>query len=138
MLVRAANALGLRRRVVVPYDLEALDALARQALGSKEAEAAFIRQYSSTWADLQHFRTANYLQDLVEMFRPIAPLESIRVPVLVLLSTGGTFADPAQMARLLRSLARQQTVPIACHHWPLTEQPGQVRAAIEPWCESLA
>ena len=137
LLVRGANAVGLRRRVVVPYDLKALDVLARKALGSKQAEAAFIRQYSSTWADLRHFRTANYLQDLVEMFRPLPALALLALPVLVLLSTGGTFAQPDETARVLTPLPRGQSVRIECHHWPLTEKPSEVRAAIERWCASL-
>jgi pimeloyl-ACP methyl ester carboxylesterase len=137
LLVRGANAVGLHRRVVVPYDLKALDVLARKALGSKQAEAAFIRQYSSTRADLRHFRTANYLQDLVEMFRPLPALASLALPVLVLLSTGGTFAHPDETERVLAALPRRQSVRIECHHWPLTEKPGEVRAAIERWCASL-
>jgi len=137
LLVRAANRLGLGRRVVVPYDLEALDALAREALGSKEAEEAFIRQYSSTRADLRHFHTANYLQDLAEMMRPTPALLSLRMPVLALLSSGGTFVYPAQLARCLAALPREEIVWIACHHWPLTEKPVEVRTAIERWCEAL-
>jgi hypothetical protein len=27
---------------------------------------------------------------------------------------------------------------IHCHHWPLTERPAEVRAAIEAWVESQA
>jgi pimeloyl-ACP methyl ester carboxylesterase len=135
-LVQAANACGLRRRHVQPYDLRALDALARRSLMSPEAEAAFIRQYSSTRADLRHFRTAHYLQDLVEMFRPTPPLASIAVPVLVLLSRAGTFADPQAMAAQVAQLPRGEVQWIDCHHWPLTEQPQQVREAIETWCEA--
>jgi pimeloyl-ACP methyl ester carboxylesterase len=137
LLVRAANALGLRRRVVVPYDLKALDVLARQALGSKEAEEAFIRQYSSTSADLHHFHTANYLQDLAEMMRPTPALSSLRMPVLGVLSSGGTFVYPAQLAHCLADLPRQEIAWIACHHWPLTEKPVEVRTTIERWCEAL-
>jgi pimeloyl-ACP methyl ester carboxylesterase len=137
LLVRAANRAGLQRRVVIPYDLKALDVLARQALGSKQAEEDFVRQYSSTLADLRHFRSANYLQDLVEMVRPTPPLASLRQPVLTLLSSGGTFADPADMALRLAVLPRGQIGRIECQHWPLTEKPGDVRVAIERWCESL-
>ena len=137
LLIRAANRLGLRRRVVVPYDLKALDVLARQALGSNEAEEAFIRQYSSTRADLQHFRTANYLQDLVEMMRPTPALASLRMPVLALLSNGGTFVYPARLARSLAALPHEEIAWIACHHWPLTEKPVEVRTTIEQWCEAL-
>lgn len=136
-LVRAANALGLRRRVVLPYDLVALDAQARAALGSKAARAAFIRRYSSTRADLRHFRTAHYLQELVEMFRPAPILRTLDVAALVLLSTAGTFADAGATQRLLGELPRGLTAWIDCQHWPLTEKPDEVRAAIERWCVAL-
>lgn len=137
LCVRGANSIGLRRRGVLPYDLRALDTLARQALGSRLAEAAFIRRYSSTRADLRHFRTANYLQNLVEMFRPIPSLASIRIPVLALLSTGANFADAGQTTHELAALAQLQTVQVECNHWPLTEKPVEVRVAIEDWCEAL-
>jgi pimeloyl-ACP methyl ester carboxylesterase len=136
VVVRALNAIGLRRRQLPRLDLRALDEMARRALGSKEAEAEFIRRYSSTRADLRTFRTAHYLQELVEMFRPV-PLEAIAVPVLVLLSAGGTFADPDAMQRCLRRLPRVEVQRIDCHHWPLTERPVEVRHAIEDWCARL-
>jgi hypothetical protein len=60
------------------------------------------------------------------------------MPVLALLSTGGTFAEPAQMEKLLAALPHQQTVRIDCHHWPVTEKPVEVRTAIERWYEALA
>jgi len=135
--VRVANRTGLRRRVVTPYDLKGLDVLARRALGSTEAEQAFIRRYSSIRADLRHVRTANYLQDLVQMFRPLPPLASLRLPVLALLSRGGMFTNPAEMARRIAALPLNQIAWIDCHHWPLTERPLEVRTAIERWCESL-
>jgi len=135
-VVRAVNALGLRRRSIARLDLRALDEIARRALGSKEAEAEFIRRYSSMRADLRSFRTAHYLQELVEMFRPVA-LEAITAPALVLLSTGGTFADPDAMKRCLQRLPRAEVWRIDCHHWPLTEKPVEVRRAIEGWCARL-
>lgn len=134
--VRMLNALGLRRRQLPRLDLRALDEVARRALGSKEAEAEFIRRYSSTCADLRTFRTAHYLQELAEMFRPV-PLESIAAPALVLLSAGGTFADPDAMLRCLQRLPRAEIRRIDCHHWPLTERPVEVRRAIEEWCARL-
>ncbi len=135
-VVRAANALGLRRATIERLDLRALDEIARRALGSKQAEAEFIRRYSSMRADLRSFRTAHYLQELVEMFRPV-PLDAIAAPALVLLSAGGTFAYPDAMQRCLQRLPRAEVRRIDCHHWPLTERPVEVRQAIEEWCARL-
>ncbi len=135
-LVRGLNALGLRRQRIAPLDLRALDALARESLGSPEAEAEFIRRYSSTRADLRTFRTAHYLQELVEMFRPVAAPESVAVPTLVLLSTGATFADLDATRQIAARYPRGEVRLIECHHWPLTERPEEVRAAIEQWCKA--
>ncbi len=135
-IVRAANALGLQRPRIEPLDLRELDRAARRALLDKASEREFIRRYSSTRADLRHFRTAHYLQELYEMFRPAPALDSLRLPVLVLLSSGGTFARAADMEPLLGRLPDAQTQRIDCHHWPLTEKPDEVRHAIERWIES--
>lgn len=139
LAVRGANALGLRRRRLEPLDLHMLDRLAREALdASPEATRDFVKRYSSTRADLRHFRTAHYLQELVEMFRPVPALASIDVPVLLLLSSGATFADPASTLERARALPRLQFETIDCQHWPLTERPHQVRVLIDGWCNRLA
>jgi pimeloyl-ACP methyl ester carboxylesterase len=135
--VRGLNALGLRRRSIPPLDLRVLDALARESLGSPQAEAEFIRRYSSTRADLRTFRTAHYLQELVEMFRPLAQPEAISMPTLVLLSSGATFADLSAMRQIAARFPRGEVQTIDCHHWPLTERPDEVRQAIERWNATL-
>jgi pimeloyl-ACP methyl ester carboxylesterase len=134
-VVRGLNRLGLTRTALVPLDLRELDRLARRALQSKQAEEEFVRQYSSTRADLKHIHLAVYLQDLIELFRPLPPLESIRQPVLLLMSAGATFADPQRTAQVIARFPRSQVVTIDCHHWPLTERPDEVRDAIERWCD---
>lgn len=132
--VRMLNALGLRRRNLPALDLRALDEKARQALTSKEAEAEFVRRYSSTRADLRTFHTAHYLQELVEMFRPLPDPAAYAMPVLVLLSLGGTFSGVAATRAMAQRFARGRIETIECHHWPLTERPDEVRRAIEDWC----
>ena len=134
-LVRALNALGLRRRHVEAVDLRELDILARQALASPAAEAAFVRRDTAAPARLRHTRPAPDLQDHAEMFRPPPDPATLRLPVLALLSGGATFADAAVMRDMLASLPDVTLAAIACHHWPLTERPAEVRAAIERWCE---
>jgi pimeloyl-ACP methyl ester carboxylesterase len=135
--VRGLNALGLHRRHLQPLDLRELDRLARAALRSREDEEAFVRQYSSARADLRHVPLAVYLQDLAEMFRSAPLPQTLGVPVLVLLSAAGTFADPERTAALLSASPNVQIHRIDCHHWPLTERPEEVRRAIEAWCKDL-
>jgi pimeloyl-ACP methyl ester carboxylesterase len=136
-LVRALNRLGLRRRRLAALDLEALDREAREALRDPESEAAFIARYSSAWADLRSFRTAHYLQELAELFRELAPPPTYPMPVLVLLSTGATFAQLAATRAIAAGFARGTIESIDCHHWPLTERPVEVRERIERWIDAL-
>jgi pimeloyl-ACP methyl ester carboxylesterase len=136
-LVRGLNALGLRRRRIPSLDLEQLDRAAREALRDPATEAAFIEQYSSTWADLKTFRTAHYLQELVELFRPLPAPGTYAMPVLVLLSTGATFATLEDTRLIADGFAQGTVDTIDCHHWPLTERPAEVRGRIERWIESL-
>jgi pimeloyl-ACP methyl ester carboxylesterase len=132
-IIRTANRIGFHRRGLPPLDLRALDQQARIALLNAESKAAFIKQYSSTRADLKTIPHANYLQDLVEMFRDIANVEAIKAPTLAILSTGATFADTAQMKRSLNAIPNVAVEMIECEHWPLTEQPVAVREMIERW-----
>lgn len=136
-VVRGLNALGLRRRRLEVLDLRRLDILAREALASPQADAVFVRRYSSARADLRHTRTATYLQDLAEMFRVLPDPAGLQRPVLALLSTGATFADPRIMRAMIERLPAATVRTIACHHWPLTERPDEVRALIEHWCVGL-
>jgi esterase len=136
-LARALNALGLRRRHMRSLDLEQLDRAAREALRDPATEAAFIAQYSSTWADLKTFRTAHYLQELVELFRPLPAPATFAMPVLVLLSTGATFATLDDTRKIAAGFPRGTVDTIDCHHWPLTERPAEVRERIERWIEAL-
>jgi pimeloyl-ACP methyl ester carboxylesterase len=137
--VRAANGLGLHRGALPPLDLRAMDRLAREALANPDpaAEAAFIARYSSMRADLQHVPLAVYLQDMAEMFRAVPAPGALGLPVLALLSSGATFAEAAAMQAALAG-PRVRIETIHCHHWPLTERPAEVRAAIEAWVESQA
>lgn len=131
--IRFANRLGIYRRRIAPLDLRELDRAARIALQSPENTEAFIRQYSSTRADLKHIHTAQYLQDVVELLRPAPGFARLHCPVRVLLSTGETFAGQSETRRDLSALANVSFATIDCHHWPITERPDEVRLAIETW-----
>lgn len=136
--IRFANRLGIYRRHIEPLDLRELDRAARIALQSPENTEAFIKQYSSTRADLKHIHTAQYLQDIVELLRPPPDFARLRCPVRVLLSTGATFAGDSPTRRDFSALANVSFATIDCHHWPVTERPAEVRLAIESWVASSA
>jgi pimeloyl-ACP methyl ester carboxylesterase len=133
-IARAGNALGFGRKTLPALDLRELDREARKALASAASTEAFIRHYSSPRADLRYFHTAHYLQEMAEMFRRTPPLERIRAPVLLLLSRGGTFADPVLTQRVAAQFNDAEIVMIDAEHWPLTERPVEVRRAVAEWC----
>jgi pimeloyl-ACP methyl ester carboxylesterase len=135
--VRRLNGLGLHRRRLPALDLRRLDEATRKELLAAGRTDAFVRRYGSPFADLAFVPTAAYLQDVVELVRPLPDLAAIGAPVLALLSKGITFTDLEATAGLLRALPRVEIELLDAYHWPLTEQPDTVREAIERWCARL-
>lgn len=136
--VRLLNLFGLHRRHIPNRDLRVLDEQTRARFLNVGKQEEMIQLYSSPWLDLRFFPTANYLQEFIEVTRPVASLRDIPVPTLVLLSQGVTFTDPAETRRRIAGLAHVETGDIPAYHWPLTEKPQEVREAIERWCAKLA
>lgn len=134
--VRLLNRLGLHRRRLRPMDLRRMDAEMRALLASG-ARAELASRYASPWNDLRSLPTAVYLQDLVEILRPLPPLAELAAPVLTLLSTHARFTDPARTRRRLGEVPHGEIVDIDSQHWMLTERPREVRVAIERWCGAL-
>lgn len=133
--LRLLGKLGLHRRHIPKRDLRKLDEETREKLLDAGKQEEMIKRYSSVWEDLKYFPVANYLQETMEVIRPLPPLTQIQAPVLVLLSAGVTYADPTAARKSLAALANLEIVSINAYHWPLTEKPLEVRAAIEKWCE---
>jgi pimeloyl-ACP methyl ester carboxylesterase len=137
LAVRAMNRLGLRRRRIPQRDLRVLDERMRETVLAAGKQEELVRQYSSPWPDLKHFPTANYLQEIIEMVRPLPPLATISVPVLVVLSKGVTYIEPKISHQIISQFQDVETVMVDAYHWPLTERPTEIREAIEQWCVQL-
>lgn len=133
--LRLLNRLGLRRRTLPQRDLRELDERVRADLLAHGRTEDFVRRYSSIRADLKYFPPAHYLNELAEMLRPLPVLADFGVPVLVLLSKGLTYTDPARARQLLADAPLVEAVTVDAFHWPLTESPVAVRAEIEAWVE---
>lgn len=132
-IVRLLNALGMRRREIPKRDLRQLDERTRARLLDAGKKEEMVKLYTSPLADLKFFATANYLQEFIEVTRPLPSLADMPVPTLVLLSESRTFTDPDATQSLLAPLGHVEIERIPAHHWPLTEKPQEVRAAIERW-----
>lgn len=134
--IRALNRLGLHRRRIEGLDLRELDREFRARLNAPGGGEALVKRYASVLQDLRIMPTANFLQDLTEVTRPL-PLDRIRAPFLALLSTGRTFADPDITQQLLKPLAQGEIHTLDAKHWIPTEQPEAMRSAIEAWCDRI-
>lgn len=134
--VLALNAIGLRRGALPPLDLEQLDQRARRLLAQGRSDE-MERLYSSVREDLKTMPLAGFLQDIVQVLRPLPRLKT-GTPVLLLLSVNG---DPkaVELSRAYgKSMAQCHVVEIRCNHWILTAAPDEARAAIERWMALLA
>jgi pimeloyl-ACP methyl ester carboxylesterase len=136
-LIFFLNRIGLRRRSIPGRDLRIMDEATRSKFLGAGKQEEMIELYSSPWEDLKYFPVASYLQELLETIRPLPPLAQIKAPILTLLSKGITYTDPETTRRLLAEQPEIQIKTIDAYHWPLTENPSQVRAAIEQWCGRL-
>lgn len=132
-VIRLLNRLGLYRRRLPPRDLRALDETMRQELLAEGRVEEMVARYASPLPDFRHFPTASFLQEIVQMVRPLPDLSGIAVPVLVLLARGATYAEPRATRERIETFPRAETVEIDAHHWPLTEKPDEIRRAIERW-----
>jgi len=136
VVIRLLNRLGLYRRHIDSIDLRELDRQFRTRLHEPGGGEALAKRYASPLHDLRIMPSANFLQDLVEVERPL-PLENIQAPFLALLSTGRTFADPDITRALLSRLLQGEIQTFESKHWIPTEQPQAMQNAIEAWCNNL-
>ena len=134
--IRLLNRLGLYRRHIEPLDLRELDREFRLRLQKPGGEDVLKKRYASALHDLNIMPTANFLQDLVEVIRPL-PLMQIHAPFLAVLSSGRTFADPSLTRAALEHLPNGSIQTLESKHWIPTEQPQAMRQAIETWCEGI-
>jgi pimeloyl-ACP methyl ester carboxylesterase len=123
---RALNSLGIYRRRLERLDLREWDRATRSG-GIK------LSMFASLAIDLKTTPIAAYARMLAATADPWPDLAEIRVPVLALVSTRSSFADPARTRRALAALPDCNVVQIDAVHWIPTEQPDAMRAAIEDW-----
>ncbi len=122
----ALNAIGLHRRRIETIDLEQWD----HAVASGTLDLA---RYASPLSDLKFVPTAAYLQALTSVGAPLPSLARIGVPALILLSRNSSMTDPAKATEILRAMPRAEFAMLDAQHWIPTEQPEEMRRAIEDW-----
>ena len=136
LFVRAFNALGLHRRQLEPLDLATLDRETRARMARGAHAADLERRYASWRLDLRSTATGAYLQMLRAVTRPLPDPTTLRLPVLALLSSGSTFTDPAITELWLARIPHCRLLRLDARHWIPTEQPAEMRRAIEEFCHA--
>ena len=126
-VLRFAHALGIPGRSVEPMDLEQWDHATRSG--------ASIERYGSVLSDLRSMTLPAYLQALATFVQPLPDLSQIRMPALVLVSTGSTLADGPRTRAAMAKLPNAQIVSIPAGHWIPAEQPEAMREAIDAWLQ---
>jgi len=129
------NRIGLHRRFIPNRDLRKLDESARAWWNDPHQRHEMIELYSSPWEDLKFFPAVSFLQELLEVLRPLPAPEQWPVPLLALLSKGVTYTDPGMTRDWLEKHPHAEIETVDAYHWPLTEKPTDVRNTIERWCE---
>lgn len=132
-LLRLGNTLGLGKREFPIRDLHALDVKTRELL-KRTSASEIARLYTNPRVDLEFIPLANYLQDVLEVVRPLPDYTRIEQPVRVLLSTGTSLTDHRALEEKIARIPHSDIVPVHCNHWPLTEKPEEVREIIETTC----
>lgn len=132
-VLRVANKIGLKRWHLPKRDLRALDESTRETLANNP-QLSIADLYTNPFADFKYIPLANYLQDINEVIQPLPVLESISVPVLVLLSGGASISSFEETKKIIDRFPNAQIEVVDADHWLLTEKPEETRAIIESWC----
>ena len=135
-LLRGWYRLGLHKRNYPYLDLQKLDQQTRQFL-EDNPDKGIADLYMNPFSDLAFIPLANYLQDLYEVTRALPPLDTINVPVLVLLSDGASTSHVETNQQILQTIPAVEIQTIDADHWLLTEKPVEARKIIEQWCQKL-
>jgi pimeloyl-ACP methyl ester carboxylesterase len=130
---RLVNGLGLHRRTLMPLDLEVLDQETRAAMARGETNDSAFALYASPFLDLRTTPFGSYVRDLIAVTSEMPPFASVASPVLAMLSRHSSFTDPLRTRRALEAFPNASIVEFEARHWIPTEQPREMREAIEAW-----
>ncbi len=129
------NLLGFRKRKFKPRSLYELDIKTRKFL-AENPHKDIAELYMSPIEDMKYLPLANYIQDILEVIRPVGPIETIDCPVLVLLSKNPAMSKLDKNVSIIKTIPNNHIHYIEADHWLMTEKPDEARQAIEEWCQS--
>jgi len=135
-LLRGWYKLGLHKRNYPYRNLQQLDEETREFLAANP-DKGIADLYMNPFADLKYMPAGNYIQDLYEVTRPLPELNTVKVPVLVLLSAGASTSHVDINKEILETIPDLEIEHIDADHWLLTEKPVEAREVIEQWCQKI-
>jgi esterase len=124
------NRLGLHRRALDRVDLEMLDQPVHAARGGNVEGALAV--HGSLRHDLRVVPSAQLLANFVELARPL-PVEAVRCPSLVVLSSGRHMTDPQRVRERLAPLPATTVVELPSEHWIPATHPERLCELIDAW-----
>ena len=130
------NRLGLRKRRFKRRSLYELDVKTRKFL-AENPHAGIAELYMSPYEDMKYLPLANYIQDILEVIRPVGDIAGIDCPVLVLLSKNPAMSNLQKNVDIINTIPGSQIHYIEADHWLMTEKPDEARLVIEDWCRKL-
>ncbi|SFI56214.1 alpha/beta fold hydrolase [Nitrosomonas sp. Nm34] len=129
-LIKLLNRLGLYRRQLGTLDLQVLDRRVHQA--SPAELQTMLAEYGSPKHDLKVIPTAQYINNLSEIMRPL-PIAEVRCPALVIQSSGRSITDPEHTQNLLHSLPQVEFATVDSEHWLPALHPDELCELIDNW-----
>ncbi|MDH5446728.1 MAG: alpha/beta hydrolase [Gammaproteobacteria bacterium] len=129
------NLLGFRKRKFKFRSLYELDIATRQYL-AENPHQDIAELYMSPVEDMKYMPLANYIQDILEVIRPVGPIDSIDCPVLVLLSKRPAMSNLQKNVEIIKTIPNSQIHYIEADHWLMTEKPDEARQVMEDWLQS--
>lgn len=133
VVLRLFHRVGIGRRQYPYRDLQKLDQETRRYL-AENPDKDIAELYMDPFADLEYIPLVNYLQDQFEVTRKLPALDNIKIPVMVLLSSGASTSDVETNREILSTIPDLEIKTIIADHWLLTEKPDEAREIIEAWC----
>ncbi|MDV6345784.1 alpha/beta hydrolase [Nitrosomonas sp. Is37] len=129
-LIKLLNRLGLYRRRLDTLDLPVLDRRVHEA--SPAELQTMLADYGRPKHDLKVIPTAQYLNNLIEIMRPL-PIAEVHCPALVIQSGGRSITDPERTQSLLQRLPQVEFATIDSEHWLPATHPDELCELIDSW-----
>ena len=129
-LIKLLNRLGVHRRQLKTLDLQQLDRRVHDA--SPDELQTMLKEYGRPKHDLKVIPTAQYLNNLIEIMRPL-PVTEVHCPALVIQSHGHSITDPECTQHLLQALPHVEFATVDAEHWLPALHPDKLCKLIDNW-----